>query len=116
MGPKEGEVQSLKYYRKRQGRCFELAGIAMMEEPGAEKFTLVHGIIHGWIAHAWITLPDGRVYDPCAHAYFSASDYAEKYEAVPEVTYTQKEMFEAMSHARYWGAWHQTRGATQGRR
>jgi hypothetical protein len=36
-------MKTLKRVRKTGGRCYELAGKIMLNEPGAERFTLVHG-------------------------------------------------------------------------
>jgi hypothetical protein len=63
-------MESLKRIPKRSRRCYELAAIVMMCEPGAERFTLVHGrtgLRGGDIPlrkHAWIELNDGQIYDP----------------------------------------------------
>jgi hypothetical protein len=62
--------------RKRQGCCYELAMRVMTDQPGAERFTLVHGSVvtasYGpsiRIDHAWIELPDGRIFEPGTKTY-----------------------------------------------
>jgi len=69
-------MKSLARVRKRDGRCYELALTVMLNEPGAEQFTLVHGTVRSLsydpplrIGHAWIELGDGRIYDPAADRY-----------------------------------------------
>jgi hypothetical protein len=82
-------MESLKRVRKRQKRCYELAWRAMDEEPGAEKFTLCHGIgpRHLRVPHAWIETGDGRVYDPVDNAYTPIEDYT----GVAEHRYSHRE-------------------------
>jgi hypothetical protein len=69
-------MKSLKRIRKRHrrgyGRCFELAIKAVHEEPGADRFTLVHGtfaLASERYPHAWIELGDGRIYDAVTDTY-----------------------------------------------
>lgn len=62
-------MKEIARVRNRGGRCYELALRVMMDEPGAAKFTLIHGRISQFengplIGHAWIVRPDGTTYDP----------------------------------------------------
>jgi len=62
-------MKSLAKIRKRLSRCYELAAKAMLYEPGADQWVLVHGSgvnpDHGVrLHHAWIELNDGRVQIP----------------------------------------------------
>lgn len=62
-------MKAIARVRKRQGRCYELAGRVMMNEQNAEQLTLIHGrasqLENGpLIDHAWIIRADGGVYDP----------------------------------------------------
>jgi hypothetical protein len=73
----------MKSPRKREGRCYELA-LRVMLNPEAETWTLVHGSVVSLsydppsrIGHAWIELPDGRIYDPASDRY----EAAEKWQA-----------------------------------
>ena len=62
----DGVMRSLRRVRRRLHRCYELTFKVMLEEPGAEKFVLVHGYIYidgTAVGHAWIEIGDGRVYD-----------------------------------------------------
>lgn len=68
-------MKSLKRIRDRKHRCFELAMTVMLEEPGADKFTLVHGRIHHGIPHAWIETGDGRVYEPVQGSYMPVAEF-----------------------------------------
>jgi hypothetical protein len=95
-------MECLKRVRKRLKRCYELAGRAMQEEPGAEKFTLVHGQHPTYHGHAWIETGDGRVYDPTTNAYTPIGDYA----GVAQCRYTQREAMRVGCANRHWGPWH----------
>jgi hypothetical protein len=106
-------MERLKRIRKRHGRCYELAGLAMLYERGSEEFVLAHGKVNfadgpdGRMAHAWIILPDGRVYDPVLNKYYASQDeYRLRHGAVVEVSYTHKEFCAAMVKAKHSGPWH----------
>ena len=103
-------MKCLRRVRKRLGRCYELAFRIMFEEPGAEKFALVHGhvsTLRGVIGHAWIEIGDGRVYDPVLDRYVPAEDYIAGLSAVIERRYTKLEAAKIAVHARYYGPWHE---------
>jgi hypothetical protein len=95
-------MECLKRVRKRLKRCYELAGRAMAEEPGAEKFTLVHGYHPKYLGHAWIETGDGRVYDPSTNAYTPIEDYP----GVAEHRYTRREAAEIICANRHFGKFH----------
>jgi hypothetical protein len=95
-------MKSLKRHRNRRGRCYELAAIAMQDEPGAEKFTLVHGFGPLGVPHAWIETGDGRVYDPVADTYTAIEDYA----GVAQCRYTRLEAAQAACDDHTSGPWH----------
>jgi hypothetical protein len=104
-------MKTLNRIRNRQGRCYELAGLAMLIEEGSEAFTLVHGILDlsflglsSAYAHAWIELPDGRVYDPNMHSYMPKAEYYSRYKPRRCQRYTRLEMAKlAVRH--HWGPW-----------
>jgi hypothetical protein len=114
-------MQSLARVRKRAGRCFELAWRVMAYEPGAERFTLVHGGIlqhrtlsENMIAHAWIELDDGRVYDPVTNKYMPTGEYAARRRAVVERRYDQREAMRASVEAGgHYGPRHETKFLTE---
>jgi hypothetical protein len=95
-------MKSLKRIRKRAGRCYELALKVMTEEPGAEKFTLVHGRGPLGVPHAWVETGDGRVYDAVADSYTPIDEY----QCSAERRYTQAEARQAMLENRTSGPWH----------
>jgi hypothetical protein len=109
-------MDTLKRVRKRDGRCYELAWTALDLEPGGEHFRLVHGKVYNAtldvrMDHAWVVLPDGRVYDPVFNKYFPWRLYAKWYAAVAEVTYTRREAMAAIVATRHYGPWHDPPGA-----
>jgi hypothetical protein len=96
-------VKSLKRIRNRAKRCYELAFKVMLEEPGAEKFTLVHGRRYRLgIPHAWIETGDGRIYDVVDDHYYRPDEYP----CSIERRYTQAEARLAMLESWHSGPWH----------
>ena len=101
-------MKCLARVRNRWKRCYELAGRAMLEEPGADRFTLVHGTIFPpiRIPHAWIENGDGRVYDPTDHEYFPVADYySGQRSAVAQHRYRQHEVAQLVSQNNHYGPW-----------
>jgi hypothetical protein len=100
-------MKSLARVRKRNGRCYELAFRVMLDEPGADGFTLIHGRVGpAMIGHAWIDLNDGRVYDPVRDSYVQGEGYAAFMGgAVVEQRYTKHEAMQASLDARHYGPW-----------
>ena len=95
-------MKCLKRIRNRRHRCYELAAMVMLNEPGAEQFTLIHGRGEYGLDHAWIDLNDGRVYDPVADTYTPV----EEYPGVVERRYTKMEAACEIDKTSHWGAWH----------
>jgi hypothetical protein len=105
-------VKYLARVRIRQGRCYELAYRVMLYEPGAGRFSLIHGRIAQLkgmedmlVPHAWIELDDGRIYDPSMHRYFPADEYVASRLAVVERRYSHVEAMSMAVHGRC-GPWH----------
>jgi hypothetical protein len=103
-----GAVKSLKRIRKRQHRCFELALKAMLDEPGADRFTLVHGSVAPAslrYEHAWIELGDGRIYDAVTDTYEPTDQFMAENRAVVEYRYSRLEACRVCGVAHVWGPW-----------
>jgi hypothetical protein len=102
-------MKTLQRVRNRLGRCYELAGRVMLHEEGSETFTLVHGIVAlGFegrrIEHAWIELPDGRVYEPVLDEYVEATAFDSR--AAPSECQRYTRMQAARLIAKHtWGPW-----------
>jgi hypothetical protein len=111
-------MKSLKRIRNRHKRCYELAMKVMLEEPGAEKFTLVHGRTSlvkndadAWPTrgHAWIELEDGKIYDVVLDRTFSTMAEYVAHEGSVSVEiddrYTRKQAAVMMLKSNHMGPW-----------
>jgi hypothetical protein len=77
----------------------------MQDEPGADRFTLIHGREGQFgLPHAWIEIGDGRVYDPVHDQYVATDEYMQSAEI--ERRYTQAEARRMMLEANHSGPWH----------
>ena len=106
------DMESLKQVRNRRGRCYELTWRAMLEEEGSEAFVLVHGTLAAsllglWDAygHAWIELPDGRVYDPTLNEYAPKAEYYDWYKPSDCQRYSRTQAMELAAHVGHYGPW-----------
>src|SRR5277367_5528874 len=66
-------------YRKRQGRCYELACKYLIESDDAAQWTLVHGDVgnvgtNPVFGHAWLERRDA-VYDAISDKFFSKAEF-----------------------------------------
>jgi hypothetical protein len=77
------------------------------------SWTLIHGVTHGLIAHAWL-LKEGTVYDAVLDQHVSAREYEETHGAVIERQYKLKEAAEFMASTGCFGPWHKTSGIVNG--
>jgi hypothetical protein len=102
-------MKSLRRIRNRRHRCFELAFKVMMEEPEAERLTLVHGYRYNkCIDHAWVETDDGRVYDVVEGIYY---DSIKTYTGGVAVRrYSQLEAAQASIKDWTSGPWHKEMG------
>jgi hypothetical protein len=103
-------MESLKRVRKRKGRCFELALKAMMDEPAEADLRLVHGTVRmvtgERMTHAWLLLPDGRIYDVVLDRYFeSERAFVDFGEAIVDRIYTVLEAAKAVIDSGHSGPW-----------
>jgi hypothetical protein len=89
----------------------------VLNEPGSADLRLVHGwytlpiglgekTIPGAVdGHAWVLLPDNRVYDVIADKYFSQYEYAVRYRAIVGRVYTGTEAARLASLHKHCGPW-----------
>lgn len=94
----------------RSGRCFELSCYALTLGTAPPDSTLVHGSIQGpyrdaeRIAHAWVELPNGKVWEPLRHeVYLNFYEYAL---AMPERRYDIVRARRLTLSTGHWGPWH----------
>jgi hypothetical protein len=114
----------LALMRKRQGRCYKLAALAMLNEPDAEQLTLLHGTVCrvpvdqmlanspigcAWInlpiGHAWIETADGRIYDPTTNCYTPANQYVRERCPTVHRCFTRQEVMRLVLATKKWGPW-----------
>jgi hypothetical protein len=106
-------MKSLKRIRNRHRRCYELAMKVMLNEPGADKFTLVHGYtsLGGGDSiptreHAWIELEDGEIYDVVKDKYFTQDEYVAGLGRIKVVArYTKVEAATKLTESGHTGPW-----------
>lgn len=92
--------------RIRMGRCYELAGIAAIDQP---LWSLVHGEVDtidgGRIGHAWLER-EGWVYDTSHGCSFTRQDYLDRYHAVEFARWQGgKEAAQMMRARGHYGPW-----------
>ena len=92
--------------RNANQRCYELAGRFAIDNEGA---ILVHGIVEGWLQHAWAEI-DGLVYDGPAGGLYTMSDYYRIMEANPVRKFGRKQMAKFVDeYSGSWGPWYPPR-------
>lgn len=96
--------------RQRAGRCYELAGYALLLGSAPSDATLIHGSIEGFglprIGHAWLLLnADGDVWEPMQARVWPGRIWQAM--AQPEVhgTYDRDELAAAALEHGHWGPW-----------
>jgi hypothetical protein len=95
----------------RQGRCYELAGYAVMST--LVDAVLVHGTIRipgssdpaAPYEHAWVVLADGRVWDPTQARLLGAGLFWCVLQPVVANTYTHAELHPTSMRTGHWGPW-----------
>jgi hypothetical protein len=101
-------------FETRKGRCYELAALAVMlnQVSGAR---LVHGSIHnefhstiGRIGHAWVLLPDGRVWEPIFGNVYEAESWRNWSDFRIERVYPRHRAMRLMSKTEHYGPWSKT--------
>ena len=109
----ERKMKTLRRVRYRRGRCYELALKIMLYEPGAERFTLVHGRISQlkgdddyMIDHAWVELEDGTIYDPVRDKCVPADVYVSLWSAEAERRYSREDTMRVTAATGHSGPWH----------
>lgn len=85
----------------RTHRCYELAGRGQQRAP---DWTLVHGLVHWGIPHAWL-MRSGQVYDPVADKFFASWDYERLYVAEILRSFSHREASLMVLKYGVWGPW-----------
>lgn len=105
---------------ERRNRCFELAGHAVVFGSVPEGSLLVHGSWHGpaedmvRIAHAWVQLPDGWVWEPISCNVYKQEEFEHWAAAWSERSYSKAHAKALMNSSGHYGAWHVNRYESNG--
>lgn len=89
----------------RLGDCYMNAAEKLIDVDG----TLVHGIIrsdvYGDVAHAWLILDDGYVYEPTTDAVYHPSDFESLHNPVELARYEADDARHQLITYKHWGPW-----------
>ena len=93
-------------YRKRQGRCYELAYNYLMELDETAQWTLVHGELgrHPAFGHAWLERHD-TVYDAVADKFFSKVEFYLRFSVSIRASYSKLEAAHCVLASKHLGPW-----------
>jgi hypothetical protein len=102
-------------FHARKGRCFELAGRAIIFGNTPKNSLLVHGTWMGPgaeepYAHAWIQLSDGRIWEPITCLLVPRKVWETVTKARSERLYSRHTASTLMIKSKHWGCWHETKG------
>ena len=71
--------------------------------------TLVHGIVRneeqGDIAHAWVEIPDGFIYEPTTDSVYHPEDFERLHRPIVLAKYPTEETFLTLARNKHWGPW-----------
>ena len=94
--------------RKRQGRCYELAGQGILNTTSNDSVLLCHGLVTNLdgttIDHAWLEVDEGQIYDPVLDKVISLRMYSLRVAKVI-MRYTKLEAAKLMTKTSHWGPW-----------
>jgi hypothetical protein len=89
----------------RLGDCYLNAGQIIMDDDA----TLIHGVItsdqYGDVAHAWVELDDGYIYEPSTDAVYHPEDFEKIHAPVELKRYEGEEARIEMISNEHWGPW-----------
>lgn len=94
----------------KRGRCYERAAERLLRQKDARGWRLVHGfaVVSGIAPgkHAWLRLPDGRVWDPTENVYWPELEYTTNRRATPLRKYSQLQAARLMIKHDHYGPWY----------
>jgi len=94
----------------REGRCWELAAAKLLSLHSDTAAVLIHGTIlttAGRIAHAWVRLADGTIYEPVGQGVYGAELFAWAAKAEIIAEYDVHGMISRMNVTGHIGPWSQ---------
>ncbi|HVZ65088.1 MAG TPA: hypothetical protein VG936_11000 [Lacunisphaera sp.] len=93
-------------HKERLGRCYELSGLIVLYNPDT---SLAHGSIQGLgnprIAHAWVDLPDGSVWEPATNKVWSRTGFEAFFNPRVSQKYDNRRALEHFAQHETWGPW-----------
>lgn len=93
-------------FKKRLGRCYELAGRFAMNNEGT---ALVHGSIEGFgnprIGHAWVELENGKIWEPATGQEWDGDAFAGFFNPKLDEYYEHEELLKQVLRQKNWGPW-----------
>jgi hypothetical protein len=99
----------IRRFRKRVGRCYELAYAYIQDSDDASNCILVHGeaaLGPDLVAdHAWLRRGE-TVYDPVLDLYFGADEYADHYRGDGTRSVQQERGYAGGAAQGHYGPWH----------
>lgn len=108
-GTEEVAGASRRTEAERAGRCYELAGYALLLGTAPAEAILVHGSIEGFgqprIGHAWLQVAEDGIWEPMQGKLWHPLIWAAIAHPVVEVAYTKRELAEMVSETENWGPW-----------
>lgn len=98
----------------RLGKCYEIAGYALMIGDAPSDAKLVHGSMHHVraprrIGHAWLELADGRIWEPIGGTFYDPLLWEYLVRGIVSHTYDQSTARARAFETRIWGPWEENR-------
>lgn len=96
---------------ERLGRCYSLAGFALIVGNAPHDAILVHGTIHGIfdgmerIGHAWLQLVNGDIWEPATCNIFTSTTWTIISRPCVVHQYTRYHAFCMIQSSKHWGPW-----------
>lgn len=114
LGTENASQQPSLTFAQRRNRCYELAGYAVAFGTAPAESLLVHGswtgpVSKNRIGHAWVILPDGRVWEPIRHRIYDRADFYDWTKAWDEATYALPVVRRHLAATGHFGRWHDSR-------
>ena len=95
-------------FRKRAGRCYEIAWKQLLSDERFADWRLVHGEARGpedeRIGHAWLEKGE-ELFDPVLNLFFANGEYRMRYAAVTLKAYDRLEAARIGATKEHFGPW-----------
>ena len=113
-GTLDASGDAARTFDERVGRCYELAGYAVVFGDAPEGSRVVHGSWHGpgaarRIGHAWVHIDSDVVWEPIRMRLYEREAFYEWTRAEIEREYTAEQARLEMLRSGHFGRWHESR-------